>query len=137
MAEYRCLVADDDELGRELIAQYLDGLAVCTMAENGRQAVDSFVAAKAKGEPFDLAILDIVMPEIDGHAAGKEIRRIERLEGVPVSQQVKIIILSSRNAPQDIMESFMSAQSAAHLVKPVEPAKLRETLGKLGIRKRA
>ena len=135
MEKLKCLIVDDDELGRGLIAQQLEGTAACTMAGDGNEAVAQFKAAHEEGTPFDLIILDIVMPNMDGHAAGKEIRRIEKERGIPLAQQVKIIVLTALNTPQDVMNSFMSSQPAAHLVKPVEPAKLRETLGKVGLKR--
>lgn len=131
----RCLIVDDDELGRELIAHYLEGVADCAMAENGLQAVEMFRAAFESGNPYDLLILDIVMPEMDGHTAAKEIRLIEKEWGVSVNAGVNIIVLSSLNTPSDVIQAYVSAKSAAHLVKPVQPEKLLATLGKLGIRK--
>ena len=133
----KCLVVDDDELGRELIVNALDGVANCMTATNGGEAVGSFRSAMDEGVPFDLIILDVLMPGMNGHEAGEAIRKIERERSIPLAKQVKIIVLTSLNTPQDVMNSFMSAQSAAHLVKPVEPAKLRETLGKLGLRRAA
>ncbi|MBW4056785.1 MAG: response regulator, partial [Proteobacteria bacterium] len=73
----RCLVVDDDELGRELIVQYLEGVVDCETAENGVRAVEMFRDAFEGGAPYGLIILDIVTPEMDGQAAAKEIRLIE------------------------------------------------------------
>jgi two-component system chemotaxis response regulator CheY len=129
----KCLIVDDDELGRELIAHYLDGYAECEMAENGVIAVQMFRTAFEGGTPYDLMVLDIVMPEMDGHAASKEIRQIEKDWGVPVNNGVNIIVLSSLNTPADVIQAYVSARSAAHLVKPVQPSKLLSTLSKLGI----
>jgi len=131
----RCLVVDDDELGRELIAQYMDGIADCEMAENGLKAVDKFRSAFEGGNPYDLIILDLVMPEMDGHTAAKEIRTIEKEWGVSITDGVNIIVLSSLNTPSDVIQAYVSARSAAHLVKPVQPDKLLVILGKLGIRR--
>jgi two-component system chemotaxis response regulator CheY len=130
----RCLVVDDDELGRELIAQYLEGIAECDMAENGLHAVEKFRDAFEGGNPYDIIILDIVMPEMDGHAAAKEIRQIEKEWGITSNKGVNIIVLSSLNTPNDVIQAYVSAQSVAHLVKPVHPDKLLATLNKLGIR---
>lgn len=129
----RCLVVDDDELGRELIARYLDGVAVCEMAENGAEAVEKFRRAFEGGNPYNLIILDIVMPEMDGNTAAKEIRLIEKEWGVPIDGGVNIMVLSSLNTPDDVIKAYVSARSAAHLVKPVQPARLLATLSKLGI----
>lgn len=130
----RCLVVDDDELGRELIASYLEGIAECNMAENGLKAVEMFRDAFEGGNPYDLIILDIVMPEMDGHTAAREIRMIEKEWGVSINNGVNIVVLSSLNTPSDVIQAYVSARSAAHLVKPVQPDKLLAILGKLGMR---
>jgi len=129
----RCLVVDDDELGRELIVQYLEGIADCEMAENGLKAVDKFRTAFEGGTPYDLIILDLVMPEMDGHAAAKEIRTIEKEWGVSINEGVSIVVLSSLNTPGDVIQAYVSARSAAHLLKPVQPDKLIATLSKMGM----
>ncbi|RQW83859.1 MAG: response regulator [Geobacter sp.] len=131
----KCLVVDDDELSREMIVHYLDGYAVCETASNGREALEKAQASHDKGDPFRLIILDIIMPEMDGHEAGKAIRTLEKNLGITLSNQVKIIVLSSVNTPQEIMQAFMTINPAAQLVKPVEPGKFRETLAKIGVRK--
>lgn len=130
---FKCLVVDDDELGRELIAHYLEGIADCDMAVNGAVAVEMFRNAFESGDPYRLIILDIVMPEMDGHTAAKEIRSIEKDWGVTINEGVTIIVLSSLNTPHDVIQAYVSAKSAAHLVKPVRPDKLIATLVKLGI----
>lgn len=133
----KCLVVEDDGLSREMVMQYLDGYADCETAVNGREAVVKVQAAHEIGAPYALIIMDIIMPEMNGHDAGKAIRTMEKNLGIPLSDQVKIIVFSSVNTPQEIMQSFMTINPAAHLVKPLEPSKFRETLGKIGIRKLA
>ncbi len=129
----KCLLVDDDELARELVAHYLEGIAECDMAVNGVEAVDKFRSAFEGGTPYDLIILDIVMPEMDGNTAAKEIRLIEKEWGVSINDGVNIMVLSSLNTPNDVIQAYVSARSAAHLVKPVQPGKLLSTLSKLGI----
>ena len=129
----RCLIVDDDEVGRNLVAQHLPGVH-CVQAANGQDAVAKFSTALAAGEPFNLVVLDIMMPEMDGHAAGKAMRQAERDCGIPLAEQARVIMLTARNTPQDVMDSMMQAKSGAYLVKPLEPAKLKESLSKLGLK---
>jgi two-component system chemotaxis response regulator CheY len=129
----RCLIVDDDEVGRNLVAENLPGVA-CTQATNGQEAVAGFVAAMDAGTPFQLVVLDIMMPGISGIEAGKAMRKAEKERQVPLPEQAKVIMLTARNTPQDVMDAMMSAQSGAYLVKPLEPAKLKEALSKLGLR---
>jgi len=129
----RCLIVDDDEVGRCLVAQNLSGVD-CEMAVNGQEAVAKFTAALDGGTPFNLVVLDIMMPEMNGHEAGKALRKAEKERGIPLQEQAKVIMLTARNTPQDVMDAMMSAKSGAYLVKPLDPAKLKESLSKLGLR---
>ena len=129
----KCLIVDDDQLGRELIAEYLNGRGSLDMAANGQEAVDKYRGAIGGGAPYDLILLDIIMPGMDGHEAAKTIRRLEREQGITPDKGVNIIVLTSLSTPKDVIESYVSAQSAAHLVKPVTPEKLLTTLSKLGL----
>ena len=129
----KCLIVDDDQLGRELIAEYLKGRGSVDMAASGQEAVEKYQAASESGSPYDLILLDIIMPGMDGHEAAKAIRRLEQERGITPDKGVNIIVLTSLNTPKDVIESYVSAQSAAHLVKPVTPEKLLATLNKLGL----
>ena len=131
MEPLRCLVVDDDELVRELLILNLQGIATCDTAVNGREALDKFIVNRKSGTPYKLIFLDIIMPVMDGHEAAKAIRMIEQEDGITPDKGVNIIVLSSLNTPKDIIQSYISAQSAAHLVKPVKPEKLMKTLRKL------
>lgn len=127
----RCLIVDDDELSRELISLYLQNLASIETAVDGKEAVEKYTAASEAGIPYDLIILDVLMPVMNGHEAAKCIRRLESEKGLTPDKGTNIIMLSSLNTPKDVIESYVAAQSAAHLVKPVAPKKLLKTLKQL------
>lgn len=132
MGLLRCLVVDDDPVGRELLILNLQGIAQCDTAVNGREALDKY-SANLDTNPYDLIFLDIIMPEMDGNEAAQTIRTIEKERGITADKRVNIIVLSALNTPHDIMKSYVSAQSAAHLVKPFNADKLNKTLRKLGL----
>lgn len=129
----RCLIVEDDELSRELLAAQLHEYAICSMASDGNEGVAKFAAALEAGEPYQVIFLDILMPGLDGHGAAKAIRKLEEEHGIAPEKGVHIIVLSSLGAPQDVIKAYISAQSAAHLVKPVKPEKLFKTLRSLKI----
>ncbi|WP_246559170.1 response regulator [Citrifermentans pelophilum] len=129
----KCLIVDDDELARETISVQLAGVD-CEMAKDGNEAVAKFEASLDNGPRIDLVLLDIMMPDMNGHETGKAIRQRERDRNIPASERTKIVMLTALNTPDDVMQSMISSQSSAYLVKPVEPHKLRETLSKIGLR---
>ena len=71
----RILLAEDGPDNQALIKSILEKTgAIVEIAENGRIAVDSALAAKDSGDPFPLILMDMQMPELDGYAATAELR---------------------------------------------------------------
>jgi signal transduction histidine kinase/ActR/RegA family two-component response regulator len=104
------LLADDHPTNRRVVELMLDGgLAALTSVEDGAQAVEAF-----RGGQFDLVLMDMQMPVMDGLAAIREIRRIEaasRLRRTPV------IMLTANALPEHISDAA-AAGADAHLAKP-------------------
>lgn len=111
MENKKILIADDEERIVKLVSDFLtaSGYDVVTAAD-GRQALDIFES----GEKIDLAIIDIMMPEIDGWALTKEIRK---------SSDLPIIMLSARAEEFDLLTGFESGIDE-YVTKPFSPAVL-------------
>src|SRR5947209_14671299 len=74
------LVVDDNSMNRIMLSRYLSKLGYqATLAENGRQALE-----KLQAEPFDLVLLDVEMPEMDGYAVLGHLKADPRLRDLPV-----------------------------------------------------
>ena len=129
------LIVDDEVTSRNMVLTMLTGIAECDEAASGPEAIEKFKASAEADSPYNLILMDIVMPEMDGHATAKAIRLFEKEQGIPVDKRAKIIMLTALNSPQDAMESIFNAQSAAYIVKPVSKDNLLGTIGKLGLKK--
>ena len=127
----RCLIVDDDVICRKAVALILKEVAVCEDADNGSEAVAKFSEALQKDEPYDVIVLDIIMPGIDGHDTAKEIRKIE--SELSSSTKVKIIMLTVLNSVNDAMKSFCYADAVAYMVKPASEEKFLNTFKELGL----
>ena len=132
----KCLIIDDDEFNRDYVATLLGSEAQCEEACNGKDAVAKFAAALESNAPFDLVLLDIMMPDMNGHEIARAIRAIEKDHRLEAGKRVNIVMLTALNSPQDAMESFCTAQSAAYLVKPVSREKLYGVISKLGLNRK-
>lgn len=132
----KCLIIDDDGFSREFTATLLCDVAECDQANGGSEAIEKFSTALKGGNPYDLLLLDIMMPEMNGHETAKAIRAIEKQQGLGFTNRVNIVMLTSVNTPQSAMESFCSAQSAAYIVKPVSKENLVKVISKLGLLKK-
>jgi two-component system, chemotaxis family, chemotaxis protein CheY len=130
----KCLIVDDEIFCREFVATLLRSTADCDQAGGGEEALDKFTEALSSEEPYDLVIMDIMMPGISGHDAAKAIRQMEKERGL--AKRVNIVMLTALNSANDAMESFCNSQSAAYLVKPVSKDGLFNVVSKLGLLKR-
>lgn len=106
----KLMIVDDEAKIRQLIAKYaaFEGYDYIE-AENGMDAIE-----KAKREPVDLIIMDIMMPELDGFSAAKEIRR---------EKPIPMILLSARGEEYDKIHGFELGVDD-YVVKPFSPREL-------------
>jgi class 3 adenylate cyclase/CheY-like chemotaxis protein len=113
----RILVVDDTPFNRRLLVRLLEDLGHRTVeAENGRLALDVLRAADT--EPIDLILLDIEMPEMDGHATLAELKGDEALRDIPV------IVVSSVDELESVVRCIRTG-AADYLPKSVDPEILR------------
>ena len=126
------LVVDDSRAIRMKIAEDLEAHAKCSLAGNGREAVQLFDAAMETGEPFDVAFLDIMMPEMDGIKAAQMIRELERERGVAEDRCVKLVMISCLDDPEHMMRAGYEAGVNLYLTKPFDRGGLNEALVNLG-----
>ena len=120
------LMAEDNDLNAELATMILeDAGMIVTRASDGKEVVDLF-----KNQPrgtYDLVLMDIMMPNMDGHQAAKAIRAlgIERSDAVTIP----IIALSANAFIDDIQESLDSGMND-HISKPINMEELIDTITK-------
>ncbi|MBU5612226.1 response regulator [Geomonas azotofigens] len=128
----KCLIIEDNEFLREALMMFLRGVAESETAGDGREGVDRFTAALRQGHPFDLVLLDIVMPEMDGMQALRLMRQAEKEEGSPGRKSV-IIMTTSLNSPANMEEAMWDGDCTDYLVKPVARADLMAMLHRHGL----
>lgn len=106
----KILVVDDEEMIREVIKEYSinEGFLV-EEADNGRDAV-----FKVKNNDYDLIIMDIMMPHMDGYTAIKEIKKIKN---------IPVIVLSARGEEYDKLTGF-DIGIDDYVTKPFSPKEL-------------
>ncbi len=125
------LLAEDNELNREIAVELLgeETGAEIAEAEDGRQAVDLF----GQSEPgyFDLILMDIQMPIMDGYAAARAIRAMDR----PDAGTVPILAMTA-NAFAEDAEKSRAAGMDGHIPKPLEIAAVYATLSDILDRKK-
>jgi DNA-binding response OmpR family regulator len=120
---YRILIVDDEEMIRRLIAKYaaFEGHTV-EEAGNGLEAVE-----KCRSGNYDIVILDIMMPELDGFSACRQIRKFS---------DIPIIMLSGRGEEYDRINGFEVGVDD-YVMKPFSPKELMLRIGAIMKRVRA
>jgi len=126
----RALVAEDEFLGRKVLSVFLNTLFEVDVAVNGNEAVQAFQLAHEEGRPYDILLMDIMMPEMDGLTALTRIRALE--EKMPGHPRVKVLMTTALDDPKTVIRSFHDVEASGYIVKPVRKDKLFEELKKLG-----
>jgi len=121
ISNLRILAAEDHPFNRKLWQLMLDGFGVkADWTENGREAVDKFSAGS-----YDAILMDCNMPELDGHEATAEIRKIETEKNI--SPRVRIIAITA-NALAGERERCLAAGMDDYLPKPFTSQQLYQSL---------
>jgi CheY-like chemotaxis protein len=111
------LLVEDIEVNRDLVGELLGDLGISvTMAVNGREGVEQALAGR-----FDLVLMDIQMPIMDGLAATRSIRADRRFSTMPIIAMTAHAMTGDRNQSLD-------AGMNDHLTKPINPDRLTEAL---------
>ncbi len=114
----RVLIVDDNATNRRILTLQIQAWGMSTRAsEFPAEALDWV----RQGDPFDVAILDMQMPEMDGLTLAQEIQRIRNAQALPL---VMLTSLGSREAKQEAQ----TAEFAAFLTKPIKASHLYEIL---------
>ncbi|TMJ61177.1 MAG: response regulator [Alphaproteobacteria bacterium] len=122
------LVAEDNEINALLMRSLLTRLGhQVVVTTNGEQAMESWLAAKSAGAPYDLVLMDIQMPQLDGIETTKRIRSLEA--GQP-GRRTAILALTANTLVEDRYACFEAGMDG-FLIKPLDREKLAEALANL------
>jgi CheY-like chemotaxis protein len=113
----RILLVEDNELNQEVAIELLrDAGFVVDLAEDGQIALD-----KINSADYDIVLMDMQMPVMDGVTASREIRKQERFRDLPV-------VAMTANAMQGDRDRCLAAGMNDHVAKPIEPEDLWKAL---------
>ncbi len=119
------LVAEDNEINALLLRSLLTRLGHhAVITTNGEAALESWLAAKSAGAPYDLVLMDIQMPQLDGI---ETTRRIRAREAGQAGRPTPILALTANTLVEDRYACFEAGMDG-FLVKPLDRAKLAEAL---------
>ena len=121
----RALIVDDELHVRMLHRVCLQSLQLdCVEVKDGASALEAATSTGAKGGPFDLIVLDLGLPDMDGYEVCRQLR--ER----SANRHLKIIVVSGRGDQNDLVEALPRGADD-YIPKPFEPRQLLAKVGHL------
>ena len=119
----RILLTEDNDINQQIAIELLEGAgATVNVANNGREAVD-ILSNGPQPPPFDVVLMDLQMPEMDGYQATARLRADARFAALP-------IIAMTAHATMEEKQRCLAAGMNDHISKPIDPANLFETVGR-------
>src|SRR5450631_2642937 len=117
----RVLLVEDNAINQQIAVELLEGVGVSIdVANNGREALN-MLFADGGDTRYDLVLMDLQMPEMDGYQATAHIRATPSLAGLP-------IIAMTAHATAEERDRCLAAGMRGHIAKPIDPELLYRTL---------
>jgi two-component system, sensor histidine kinase and response regulator len=119
LAGRRVLVVEDNDINQQVAQELLEGFGlIVEIAENGQKAIERLSRA---GNSFDIVLMDLQMPVMDGYEATRIIRRTFSPEKLPV-------IAMTAHALQSELQRCLDIGMNDHVTKPIDPDRLKNVL---------
>ncbi len=133
MNDMKTLIVEDDDVNRELLVEFFSEYGSVQSAGNGFSALDLFQDASMQEVPFDLVCMDIMMPDLDGQQALKEIRELETDKGLESKDIVKVIMMTGLDDRDSVTNAYVDGGCHGYLTKPVATKDIIAMLNQLGL----
>jgi two-component system sensor histidine kinase/response regulator len=123
----RVLLVEDNDINQQIAVELLEGVgATVDVANNGQEAVDRLFGGPSP-PPYDVVLMDLQMPVMDGYQANAKIRSDPRFASLPIYAMTAHATLEER-------DRCLASGMSGHIAKPLDPALLFDTLGKVARR---
>ena len=129
----KILLVDDSKSAQLKIHEILSQYGECDQAYNGVEALEYFTNSIQSNTPYDLIVMDVVMPKMDGFQATKEIMALEDKENIPEKKRAKIIMLTSKTEPKHMIKAQFEIGVTTYITKPFADETLIEALRNLSL----
>ncbi|MCJ8345623.1 response regulator [bacterium] len=126
----KVLIVEDDFCNRRLLHNILSTYACIDHASDGQDAMTALQLSISENDPYDLVMLDIYMPGMDGLETLHTIRKFEVKSQIPFGQGCKVIMVSASEQADDIIGAFRNG-CESYLTKPITKKQLIVELQKL------
>lgn len=128
----KILIAEDDLASRRFMSRFMSAYGECDITVDGIEAIEAYILGLDSGEPYELVVLDVMMPRVDGIKALKTIRELEKARGIVGAERAKIIVTTALGETQYIMSGFETGLEM-YINKPVETDRMEAAMEKMGL----
>ncbi|HEY9180455.1 MAG TPA: response regulator, partial [Candidatus Baltobacteraceae bacterium] len=122
LSQMRALVLDDDPIAQEIFAQYLSSWRMrCDTVGDPVQACDMIASACAASDPYDVVLVDLVLPNMDGFEFARRLQNVERIAST------RLIMVTAYDEPER-GRSAIEAGFSGYLTKPIRQSQLYDCI---------
>lgn len=129
----KILIVDDDFTNRLLLQKWCAPLGESHFAANGSEAMQAFELAVQEGLPYQLILLDIMMPEIDGHVVLQRIRDFEQEQKRYGDDACRIVMVTALDDMKNIFSAFKGLADG-YLTKPLKLDEFRKVMAEVAVK---
>lgn len=123
----RVLIAEDDSNSLLILKRFIDPLAECDTAVDGKEAMDKYLTSLDEERPYDIIFLDIMMPRMNGIEVMEQIRDRELESGVLGADAVNIVMTTAVDDEQKIFDAHVTG-CFNYLIKPLSKKSVIEQI---------
>jgi two-component system chemotaxis response regulator CheY len=124
----KILIVEDNQTSMILMVAFLKELGEIVQARNGKEAILAVFESLKTNTPFDIICMDVMMPEMDGQTALRQIRATQELFNIKV--KTKVIMTTALDNEKNEINSFQTLCDG-YLVKPIERMTLIAEINKV------
>jgi len=124
------LIVDDDLINRKLLGALLARYGERDFAVNGEECLELYQGSLKNKDQYDIVFLDIMMPEMNGHEALKQMRIMEETFDIQLGHGAEVVMVTALGDRKNVLSAF-SEGAEYYLIKPIDQQKLDELLIKV------
>ena len=127
----KILLVDNELASRRMVQSFLSPLGEVDIAINGKEAFTVIKTAIENNQPYELILLDITVPKLEGIEVLKKIRQLEDQQGLGEDNRSKVIMISA-NFDKNIILKAARADCTGYIIKPIDKIRLYNEIHKHG-----
>lgn len=132
----KILIIEDDPVSAVLAEKAVAPFASeVLLSASGSLGLEHFKSAVSANLPFDLILLDLRLPDMDGHDVLVAIRESERARGLPVFDETKIVIVTAEEENYESMQLAQAAGVLDYIQKPIDSKILQRIFAREGFKR--